>query len=107
MNDHIYPKAQAPENEETERMAAHRAKRWEARYDEALDMAARWQQQYVDLRKERDELRDLLEETRQELERATYIGKHRKEDPKPYTHPNCMIEGGGQVDGQRNRDSEG
>jgi len=96
----IYPKAYAPTTEMTEEMANQRAKRWEARYDEALDMAARWQQQYVDMRKERDAALNLLEEVREEMRqefdsRLVYVPKHRADGPALTGHPDTMIGGGG------------
>lgn len=70
----IYPKAQAPDTPNTAEYARERAQRWQARYDEALDMAARWQQQYVDMRKERDEALTALEKAS-----TPYVPTHRKE----------------------------
>lgn len=100
-NRQIYPKHAPPsiyEERLSNEMANNRAKRWEARYDEAMDMVELWKNRYVEERKRRIKV-----ET--ELEKHQYQPKHRAE--RPFTHPNCMIEGGGQTDGQRNRDPEG
>ena len=79
----IYPKAQAPVTPQTAEYANQRAKRWQARYDEAMDMAELWKNRYVELRKELNELRDAVEKI------ETSTGKH-KADP-PWAHPDTMI----------------
>lgn len=75
----IYPKAQAPVTEVTAEYAAERARRWQVRYDEAMDMALVWQQRYVEIRKELNELKDSLEQPTE--------GRHKASPP----HPNTMI----------------
>lgn len=84
--------AEQRERWKTEWMAEQRAKRWEARYDEAMDMALIWQQRYVEVRKELNQLLDELDKPK------PTEGRHKASPP----HPNTMI--GRKTHGERDRD---
>lgn len=75
----IYPKAEAPLTEEAARFALERARRWQTRYDDAMDAALAWKERWVEEVKRRRIAEENFEMATAELEKAYYVGKHRKD----------------------------